>query len=281
MTHDTGSLDAPGDVTLFTRRWTPDRPVRAVVVVVHGIHEHSGRYAYVASTLMRRGIAVHALDLRGHGQSSGARGQIQGFDEFLDDVQTHLAEVRAQAGDLPLVLLGHSMGGLVVASYVVERGTDGLAGVVLSSPLLKVPDGTPALLLKALPVVSRWLPRAPVDRLDLSGLSRDPTVIRAYRDDELTTKQGVRARTANEMARAIARVRQRPEAFDVPLYVFHGTADTITDPVGSEWLAAHAGTDDVTLRLWEGLYHETMNEPERDEVIAALADWIEAHTDDA
>lgn len=275
MTHDTGSLTSSDGTTLFTRHWRPDGEARALVVLVHGLHEHSGRYAYLASALMRRGLAVHALDLRGHGQSEGRRGQVDHVDEFVDDVHALLREAREEAGDRPLFLLGHSMGGLVAALYVVERGTDGLAGVVLSSPALA--DDAPAFLKKLAPVLARWLPNLPAQPLDLSGLSRDPVVERQYREDPLTLKQGIRARLAAELLKGMDRVRRRPEAFDAPLYLFHGTDDAIVPDSGTAWLAEHAASDDVTLRLWDGLYHETMNEPERDEVIAALADWLDAH----
>ena len=281
MTHATGSLTAPDGTTLFTQRWTPD-DLRGAVAVVHGVHEHGGRYAYLASELMRRGIGVFALDLRGHGRSDGPRGQVEGFDEYLDDLSVYLNDLKEELPPVPLFLLGHSMGGLVVASLVVaslvaQRGADELAGVVLSSPALQLPGKTPTLLLKLAPLVSRWLPNVPVQGVDLSGLSHDPTVERSYRTDPLTTVQGVRARLGFEMTRAMDRVRRRPEAFDVPLYLFHGTADAITDPAGTRWLAEHAASDDVTLRLWDGLYHETLNEVERDAVIAELADWLEAH----
>ena len=274
MTHDTATRTSPDGTSVFTRRWTPDRPTRAVVAVVHGVHEHSGRYSYLASTLMARGIAVRALDLRGHGQSEGPRGQVETFADYVSDVRPFVDEVVSDA-DVPVFLLGHSMGGLVVAATVVDRGTDGLAGVVLSSPALQVDP--PALLRKLAPWVARWFPDAPVTKLDLSHLSRDPTVARAYREDPLTTKQGVRARLGYEIVQTIERVRERPDAFDVPLYLFHGTADRLTDPDGTRWLAGHAATDDVTLQMYEGYFHETMNEPERDDVIASLADWLDAH----
>jgi alpha-beta hydrolase superfamily lysophospholipase len=278
MTHETGTLRTADGLDLFTRRWTPDRGAVAVVALVHGVHEHSGRYAYLASALMRRGIAVHALDLRGHGQSPGERGQVEAsFDEYVGDVARFLDETRAAAEGAPLFLMGHSMGGLVAAAVLVDRGTDGLAGVVLSSPALAV--DAPALLRRAAPVVARFFPDAPVTRLDLSGLSRDPVVARAYREDPLTLNQGVRARLGHEIVRTAERVRQRSDAFDVPLYLFHGTADRLTSPEGTRWLAAHAASDDVTLRLYEGLYHETLNEPERDDVIGALADWLADRAD--
>lgn len=279
MTHTTGTLTTPGGLDLFTRTWIPDGPVRALVVLVHGVHEHSGRYAYVASALMRHGIAVHALDLRGHGQSPGKRGQVEGFSDYVYDVRLFLDRISNEAVETPLFLMGHSMGGLVAAATVVDRGTDRLAGVVLSSPALQIPDDTSPLLQKLAPVVARWLPHVPVTRLDLSRLSHDPTVERAYRDDPLTTKKGVRARLAYEVLRTIEHVRQHPEAFDAPLYLFHGTDDALTNPRGTEWLADHAASSDVTLRLYEGLYHETLNEVERDMVIEALADWLIEHAE--
>ncbi len=273
MTHETGTRPSPDGTELFVRRWTPDRPTRAVVALIHGLHEHSGRYAYLASALMARGIAVRAIDLRGHGQSGGPRGQVESFDDYLSDVRPWLDEVVAGSG-APVFLMGHSMGGLVAAATVVGRGTDGLAGVVLSSPALQV--SSPPLLRRLAPLVARWFPDAPATKLDLRHLSHDPTVARAYREDPLTIKRGVRARLGLEILTTSERVRQHPEAFDVPMYLFHGTDDRLTDPEGTRWLASHA-TGDVTLRIWDGLYHETMNETERDDVIGELADWLDAH----
>ena len=227
MTHETGTRTGADGTALFTRRWTPDRPTRAVVVLVHGVHEHSGRYAYLASALMARGIAVRALDLRGHGQSGGPRGQVESFGDYVADVRPFLDEVVAEAA-VPVFLMGHSMGGLVVAATVVERGTGGLAGVVLSSPALRV--DAPPLLRWLAPLVARWFPDLPATRVDLGRLSRDPTVARAYRKDPHTITHGVRARLGLEILTAAERVREHPEAFDVPLYLFHGTEDRLTDP---------------------------------------------------
>lgn len=273
MTHETGTVETADGLSLFARRWTPDRPTRLVVALVHGVHEHSGRYAYLASALMARGVAVHAVDLRGHGQSPGERGQVQAsFSEYVRDAEALLASAGGAAGALPLVLMGHSMGGLVAAQTVVERGADGLAGLVLSSPALSV--RTPALLRAAAPHVARWFPDAPATRVDLAKLSHDPTVERSYREDPLTQVRGVRARLAYAVAQAMDEVREHPGAFNLPLYLFHGGADTVTDPAGTRWLAEHA-PGDVTLRVYDGLFHETLNETERDAVIGDLADWLE------
>ena len=275
MTHETGTLETADGLSLFSRRWAPDwQPTRLVVALVHGVHEHSGRYAGLASDLMARGVAVRAVDLRGHGQSPGERGQVEAsFNEYVRDAEALLDAAAADADGLPVVLMGHSMGGLVAARTVQERGADGLAGLVLSSPALAV--DAPAWLTALAPHVARWLPNAPATRVDLSKLSHDPAIERKYREDPLTTVAGVRARLGHEIVRATERVRERPDAFALPLYLFHGTADAITDPAGTRWLAEHA-PGDVTLRLYDGLYHETLNEDDRDRVVADLADWLEA-----
>ncbi|MDT0633260.1 alpha/beta hydrolase [Rubrivirga sp. S365] len=280
MTHETDTLQTFDGLSLFTRRWVPDwRPTRLVVALVHGLHEHSGRYAYLASALMVRGIAVQAVDLRGHGQSPGERGQVEtSFDEYTRDVEALLGGAAETAGGLPVVLMGHSMGGLAAARTVQERGADRLAGLVLSSPALSV--AAPPVLRAVAPYVARWFPNAPATRVDLSKLSHDPTVERKYREDPLTIVRGVRARLGNAIVQATERVRERPEAFGLPLYLFHGTADVITDPAGTEWLAEHA-PGDVTLRLYDGLYHETLHEDERDRVIADLVAWLDVRADAA
>lgn len=276
MHHSTGTIAAADGTTLFTRRWTPDRGATGVVVIVHGVHEHSGRHAYLAAALMARGLDVFAYDHRGHGHSGGARADVQAFGDYVSDLGLVLAEARQASEDRPVVLLGHSMGGLVAASYVVEHGAAGLAGLVLSSAALHT-FPVPRLLERAAPHVARWRPLQVVTRLDLSKLSHDPAVERAYREDALNTVSGIRARLAHEVLLASRHVQAHPEAFTLPLYLLHGTGDRITPSAGSEWLAACAPSEDVTLRLYDGLYHELMKEPERDAILADLCDWIAAH----
>ena len=189
-----------------------------------------------------------------------------------------MTHVRGAAPGRPVVLFGHSMGGLVAALWVAERGAGGLAGLVLSSAALHT-FPVPRLLAKAAPYVARWRPQQVVTRLDLSKLSHDGAVERGLPRGraEHTSRASARASRSRSCAPRSA-CKQRAHAFTLPLYLFHGTADTVTPPGGSEWLAVHAPSADVTLRLYDGLYHETMKEPERDAVIADVADWIVAHT---
>ena len=273
MTHTTGFLD--GSPTLRWRLWRPDAPggeVRASLALVHGIHEHSGRYAYVASRLMLRGIEVHAFDYRGHGESHGPRGQIEAFSEWLEDVDRFAERVRRTAL-APVFLMGHSLGGLIAASWWASRQPTDWEGLILSSPALALPAVNP-LLQAVAPHASRFLPRLRVTRLDPSHLSRDPRVGEAYLADPLNVCAGVQARTGYEVQQAGLALREHDARFSAPLYVFHGSDDAITDPEGSRRLADAAPGDDVTLKLWDGLRHETMNEPERDEVIDAVAEWV-------
>lgn len=278
MQHDAGTLTASDGLTLATRRWMPTSRPKAVVVLVHGIGEHSGRYAHVATHLMLHDYAVHSFDLRGHGRSEGEpRVYVDSFDEYLEDLAQFLRHVRSEAPRLPLFLYGHSMGGGIAANYVVERGTDGLAGLVLSSAALKIPADLSPLLQKAAGVLSRLVPKIPLTKIDPDDLSRDPAVVRAYLEDPLVYTGGVRPRVGAEILRVTDHIQNHIDAFTLPLYLYHGTDDKITDPAGSRSVYERAPTDDKTLNLYDGFFHETHNEPERERVLKDLTDWLDAH----
>ena len=286
MHHETETVSRPaaagGD--LFLRRWSPDPlqhtgtgerlrgSARGVVALVHGVHEHSGRYAWLAGQLMLRGLEVWAVDLRGHGQSAGLRGAVGAFDDFVDDLEVLLDRARAAADGRPLFLMGHSMGGLVVCRGVTAGRVGEIDGLVLSSPALAV--AAPRLLQKAAPLVARWAPRFPAGKLDLSQLAHDPAVARAYREDPLNTVRPVAAALGWEIMQAIRAVRADASAFTMPLYLFHGTADEIVPVEASEWLYAAAPSADKTFRRLEGLRHETFREAERETILADLGDWL-------
>ena len=280
MQHDAGTIITDDGLTLATRRWTPHAHPRAVVATVHGIAEHSGRYAHVAAHLMLHDYAVHSFDLRGHGRSEGEpRAYVEHFDDYLDDLDRFLDHVRAETPTLPLFLLGHSLGGGIATYYVIERGDAGLAGLVLSSAALQIPSDLSPLLQKAAGVLSRWIPKTPITKLDRSHLSRDPAVVRAYEEDPLVYTGGVRPRVGAEVLRMTDHIHDHAGRLTLPLYLYHGTADKVTDPAGSRWVYEQAASPDKTLELYDGLYHETMNEPERERVLADLVGWLDARTE--
>lgn len=258
---------------LFCRTWAPPSSARAVVVVVHGYAEHSGRYEHVARTFVAQGARVEAYDQRGYGRSEGRRAYVDSFDQYLADLEQVLERARTRTPDLPVFLFGHSMGGLVVLQYILEKEPD-LRGLLLSAPALRInPDLAP--ILRRLAQIIGWLfPTLPTTRSPEGAISRDPAVVEAAKNDPLNYHGRVPARTGAEMLRVGDSVRSRLDEIEIPFLVVHGTGDTLTSPEWSRRLYARAASVDKTIKLYEGLYHEPFNEPEQDEVLRDLGTWL-------
>jgi alpha-beta hydrolase superfamily lysophospholipase len=259
---------------LVGRCWEPETEPRAVVCLVHGLGEHCGRYAHVAAALNEAGYAVLACDQRGHGRSGGKRGFIASYDALMDDIGLLLAQAALRFAGKPRFLYGHSLGGNEVINYALRRKPD-LAGVVSTSPGLRTAFKPPALQLAAGRLMNRLWPAFTMPNgLELAAISRDPAVVAAYQadplvHDRLSARLGIELLQSGEWAIAHA------AAFPVPLLLMHGTADRLTSHQASQEFAAKA--PNCTLKLWEGLYHETHNEPEKDEVIGFVIDWMSEH----
>ena len=271
----TSVMTADG-VELPLYRWPAIGPMRATVALVHGLAEHAGRYAALAGRLNAAGVELVAIDLRGHGQAPGKRAYVKRFDDYLLDTQA-LLDAAAQSC-VPLFLMGHSMGGAVAALYTIERlDATGrrLSGLILSSPALAPGRDVPRWMLKLSQVVSRLYPGFPAMKIDAALLSRLQPVVNANRNDPLVHHGAIPARTGAELLLAMARIERGRAGLRVPLLVYHGTADKLTEPDGSREFGQHAGSPDKTLTLHEGSYHEPMNDLDRDRVIGALIEWIE------
>lgn len=280
-----GRLRTADGLELASYRWPASDgtvPPRATIALVHGLAEHAGRYATLAGRLNAAGIDVLAVDLRGHGQSPGKRVWVERFDDYLNDADALVAE--AARGAAPLFLMGHSMGGAVAALYAIERAPARghalaglvLAGLVLSSPALAPGRDVPRWMLAVSRIISRVWPTFPAIRIDAALLSRDPAIVAANRADPLVHHGAVPARTGAEILDAMARIENGRGALRVPVLVYHGTEDKLTEPDGSRAFGARVGSPDRTLTLYEGGFHETMNDLERDRVIDALIAWIHA-----
>lgn len=257
--------DRSGEAQL-RRRWRVAEP-RAAVLIVHGVAEHSGRYEHVGAMLAGRGFDVLGFDLRGHGQSGGRRGHVESFDRFLDDVEDLLAERRTLG--VPVVLLGHSMGGLISATYAVS-GRPQPDLLVLSAPALAA--DVPGWQRTLAPLLSKVLPTLSLPN-DFDGalLSRDAEVGDAYRDDPLRVRSAT-TRLGAEIFGAMDRTTAGIGALAVPTYVLHGGDDRLVPPSASAPLGE---LDPVTRKVYEGLRHECFNEPEQDEVLTDLAAWLD------
>jgi alpha-beta hydrolase superfamily lysophospholipase len=274
MYHQTQHFAGHDRLTLSAQSWGPQGPARAAVVLVHGLIEHSGRHANTALELVRQGFAVHAMDLRGHGRSGGRRGDVRSFDQYLLDLDVFFARVRATEEDRPLYLMGNSMGGLIVSLWTVLRKPQ-IAGLILTGPLLALADELypwTRHLLAPTNAVAPWL-RVP--RILYNWLSRDPKTIAAIRSDPLVCHCGFSVRVAAGASRAMKELSDRANSLRDPLLILHGGGDRICGPAGSRALYAKASSADKTLRVYDGLYHEILDEPERETVLADLTGWLD------
>ena len=259
----------------FWAGWTVDDPA-GVVVLVHGLHEHGGRYAHVAQRLARAGHASYAVDHPGHGRSPGVRGNIGSMAATVAGVGELVALAAGRHPGVPLFVYGHSLGGLIALQYLTGTPDARIRGAVLSAPALDTGAATRVQRLAA-PVVSRLLPDLGVLTLDAGAISRDPAVVAAYRADPLNRTGKVRARTGAEMVAAAAAMPARLGSLTLPLLVLHGGADRLVPTSSSQVVPAAAGSTDVTRTVYPGLFHEPHNEPEQDQVLDDVVAWLDAH----
>ncbi|SAK70744.1 hydrolase [Caballeronia fortuita] len=285
-TYSTSAVTTRHGVELFLHRWQPvadaerDAP-HARIALIHGLGEHAGRYDALAVALNAAGIELIAIDLRGHGKSSGERAWVRVFTDYLRDADVLLEACTATPpAGTPLFLMGHSMGGTVAALYAAERAQEkNLAGLILSSPALKIGAGTPRWKAKLSRIVGTVAPRVAAFSIDPALLSRAPGVVEAYKRDPLVFHGAVPARTAAQILAGMARVAASRGDIKLPILVFHGSADAICDPAGSREFEAHAGSTDSTLAIHEGSAHETLNDLDRERVIRELIDWTLVRAD--
>ncbi|MGH3774117.1 MAG: lysophospholipase [Pseudonocardiaceae bacterium] len=266
---------APGR-SAYWQAWLPPAQVRAVIVIVHGFGEHSGRYAYVGDRLAVAGFAAYAADYRGHGRSDGRRANIERMALIVADLGGFVRFAAERHPGLPVFMVGHSVGGLISLQYATEPGTS-LDGLVLSAPAVEVMVGS-ALQRRLAGVLSALVPDLQVAALDADHkISRDPEVIRAYREDPLVYRGRIKARTGAEILLTMQGLPARLSQLSLPLLILHGTDDLICAPAGSTMVHDRVSSPDKTVRRYQHLYHEVFNEPERDEVLTDLMDWLEQH----
>jgi len=280
LKHTEGFLDvrhskARGSSRLFQQTWEPDGQTLAVVLLVHGLGEHSGRYAHVAEHLTERGFAIYTLDHYGHGKSDGHAGFVERFSVYLDGVGALLEKARDEQPDVPFFLIGHSMGGLIAATYLLDN-QDAFTACVLSGPALKTDQAPPALLLALNRLLSKLVPTLPMIQLDVSGVSRDPAVVDAYVSDPLVFHGKLSARLIAELSATMDDTLSRAGEIRIPLILLHGERDVLTAPSGSQEMFDNVSSDDKTLKIYPGLFHEIFNEPEKETVLLEMSAWLEA-----
>jgi acylglycerol lipase len=265
------SFPGVGGLSIFTRTWRPSAAPRGVVVISHGFNSHSGQYFWVADQLTAHGMAVYALDHRGRGRSDGERFFVEKFSDYEDDLTTFIAMAKAENPGLPFFLLGHSAGGVVACNYALDHQAE-LAGLICESFAFRVP--APDLALYILKGVGSIAPHLHVLTLKNKDFSRDPAVVESMNNDPLIAHESQPAETVAEMVRADERLEREFPQITLPVLILHGTEDHATRPDGSRQFYDNAGSTDKTLKLYEGHYHDLLNDVGKETVMGDIVSWI-------
>ena len=273
MEHREGRFKGLKDLNLYYRCWLPYGEPKAVLLVVPGLAEHSGRYTNLVDYFVPKGYAVYGLDHRGHGKSEGLRCHVERFSDYVDDLKTFFDLVRAEHGGASIFLVGHSMGGTIATAYAIHHQQE-LAGLILSGATLKVGSGISSASIAVARVLSVLVPKMGVSVIDASTISQDQAVVDAYDNDPLVYRGKIRARQGAEFLKTLQNLPYHMPDIKLPILIMYGTADKLSDPEGSNMLYQRAGSEDKTLKQYEGFYHEIFNEPGHDQVFADMEAWL-------
>jgi acylglycerol lipase len=268
-----GSFEGLEGLRIFTRAWRPATQPRAVVLISHGFNSHSGEYFWVAEQLVADGYAVYALDHRGRGKSDGERFFVKKFSDYTGDLATFMTMVKAREPGLKVFLLGHSAGGVVATSYALDH-QEQLAGLICESFAYQVP--APDVALAILKGLSHVAPHAHVLKLKNEDFSRDPAVVAAKNADPLIANESQPSETVAEMVRTDERLKKEFSNITLPVLIIHGTADKATKPSGSKEFYDASRSKDKTLKLYEGHFHDLLNDVGKEDVLADIKAWIAA-----
>jgi alpha-beta hydrolase superfamily lysophospholipase len=274
MNHQEGFIKNQGNQSVYYQSWLPESEVKAILLIIHGLNEHSGRYTHFADFFAAQGFAVYSMDLIGHGKSAGTRAFISDISLYLDDFILYLEKIRDWQPGKRIFLVGHSLGGLLGTLLLIDH-QDQFAGAVLSGSVVQVPDDISPLIINLGKVLSAILPKMGLLQLDLDGLSRDPAVVQAYQADPLVNSGKFTARVSAEMNKGIDRVAAEGSRINQPVLILHGSADRIVSPSDSRFLYELVSSEQKQLIIYEDFYHEIYNDPEHEQVYQDVLAWLQ------
>lgn len=273
MAETTKNLTAKDGIELFIRENIPPQ-YKAMICIVHGFGEHSGRYAHVADFFNKNGYAVLAMDNRGHGKSGGKRGHTPSFESYLDDIDMFLNYAKTKNESVPLFLYGHSMGGNLILNYVIQRQPKILRGLIATSPWIRLAFEPKPILITMGKLMRSIFPTFTQDSgLDVNGISRDKAVVDAYINDPLVHSK-ITASAGMGMTDSAAFLNTYKGQMSIPTLIVHGTNDKLISQAASEEFANRV--TNIDYKKWVGLYHETHNEPEKMDVLQDILQWVNA-----
>ena len=277
MKHEEGVFRGVRDAALYYQGWLPEGEVRAVLLIVHGLAEHSGRYMNLVNLFVPLGYAVYGIDHIGHGRSEGRRLFVERFADYTEPLKTYVDMVRLRQPERPVILIGHSMGGLIGARYLIAHQMD-LGGAILSGPAIKPPGNIPAAVIVVGRMLSAFAPRLGlVPPVDATWVCRDPAVVKAYLADPLVCRRRITVRLGAELIAAMERARAEANRITLPILILQGGADRLVDPSGANALYEKVSSTDKKVIVYDGFFHEVFNEPERDRVLTDVERWLEEH----
>jgi len=267
------TVEGVSGLKIFFRSWRPESKARGTVVIVPGFNAHSGYYGWVAEQLVADGLAVYAVDLRGRGNSDGERFYVETFEDYVRDIEAVTALVKTREPGQPLFMLGHSAGGVAACLYTLEHQAD-LAGLICESFAHELP--APDFALAVFKGMSHIAPHAHVLHLPNERFSRDPSAVEAMNNDPLIAHETQPTQTMAAMVRADERLKKEFPLITLPVLILHGTLDKNTKPSGSQHFYDMAGSADKTLKLYEGGFHDLLNDVDKNLVMRDIKDWIAA-----
>src|SRR5215813_2301160 len=262
-----------GGLKIFTRSWQPEGKTRGVVIIVPGLNSHSGQYLWVGEQFAANGLAAYAIDLRGRGRSEGERFYVEKMEDYTDDVATLVRTAKAENPGVPVFVLGHSAGGVVSCIYALDHQSE-IDGLICESFAYDLP--VPGFVLSLLKGFDYIAPHVHVYTLKNENFSRDPAFVDSMNNDELIKGESEPTQTAKVMIDASTRLHEEFPLIKLPVLILHGTDDKATNPSGSQFFYDTTGSADKTLKLYEGHYHDLLNDLDKELVMADINDWIDA-----
>jgi len=273
MKHNQDFFEGVYQKKIYYQNWLPDEKPKAVILIIHGIVEHSNRYMNVVNYFVPKNFAVYGFDHMGHGKSEGERTYINQFEDFRDNIKRYFDMVREWHPDIPIILFGHSMGALISANYLLDYQHEFSAAVLSAAPVI-LPNIVTQIMGNILASIA---PNFGLIRINPHDMSRDKAVVQAYIDDPMVYNGRIAVRLLAEIVKGMKRINEEASKIQIPLCIVHGGADKVADAAGSQMLFDRVQSEKKNIFIYDNLLHEVLNEPEHQAVLDDIANSLNSY----